>query len=143
MTREAAQSSNGRGSGPRSSAGAGLAILVKRFPRLSETFVLNEVLELKRQGIPLRLFAIADAKEPCAQPEAEALRPELSYLRYERSRGASLHLLSDLLWTASRHGAGFLRALRFALHRGSAVTLRHFREACTLTRRMEAIGSRH
>lgn len=143
MTREAAAGRDGRGDGPRSSAGAGLAVLVKRFPRLSETFVLNEVLELKRQGIPLRLFAIADAKEPYAQPEAEALRPELSYLRYGDSFSARLRLLSDLLWALYRHPSGFLAARRLARHRGSAATWKHFLEACTLARRMDSAGLRH
>ena len=30
-----------------------IAYLIKCFPRLSETFILHEVLELERQGLPL------------------------------------------------------------------------------------------
>ena len=37
-------------------------MLVKRFPRLSETFILNEFLELRRQGLPLDLFAIMEKR---------------------------------------------------------------------------------
>ncbi|HKC24972.1 MAG TPA: glycosyltransferase, partial [Thermoanaerobaculia bacterium] len=129
--------SRGRG------ANGALAILVKRFPRLSETFILNEIVELRRQGLPLRLFAIADANEPYVQPEAETLRPELSYLRYGRSVGGRLRLLSDLIWAVLRHTAGFVRAARLAARRGSAATWRHFREACTLARRMDTAGLRH
>jgi len=32
--------------------------IAKMFPRLSETFILNEVLELERQGLKLRIFSL-------------------------------------------------------------------------------------
>lgn len=35
-----------------------IAYLIKCFPRLSETFILHEVLELERQGLPLRIFSL-------------------------------------------------------------------------------------
>src|SRR5438132_14316239 len=61
-----------------------LTMLVKRFPRWSETFILNEFLELRRQGIPVRLVAAMDPNEPWTQPEAEILRAEVRYLRTGR-----------------------------------------------------------
>src|SRR5579859_3472161 len=33
-----------------------IAYLIKCFPRLSETFILHEVLELEQQGLPLRIY---------------------------------------------------------------------------------------
>lgn len=56
-----------------------LAVPVKRFPRLSETFVLAEFLELRRRGVDVELFSISDPREPWTQPEAEALREEVNY----------------------------------------------------------------
>lgn len=35
-----------------------IAYLMKCFPRLSETFILHEVLELEQQGLPLRIFSL-------------------------------------------------------------------------------------
>ncbi len=35
-----------------------VAYIIKCFPRLSETFILHEVLELERQGMPLRIFSL-------------------------------------------------------------------------------------
>jgi hypothetical protein len=49
-----------------------VVVLVKRFPRLSETFILNEFLELRRKGLPVELFAIMDPGESRAHPEARA-----------------------------------------------------------------------
>ncbi|MCL4394638.1 MAG: glycosyltransferase, partial [Chloroflexi bacterium] len=37
-----------------------IAYLIKCFPRLSETFILHEVLELERQGLPLRIFSLLE-----------------------------------------------------------------------------------
>lgn len=64
-----------------------VAYLLKRFPRLSETFVLNEMLELRRQGVNLTIYALMDPGETTTQPEALALRPDVIYLHSPR-RGA-------------------------------------------------------
>lgn len=107
---------------------AGLAVLVKRFPRLSETFVLNEFLELRRQGVRARLFAVMDPHEPHVQPESEQLRPEVIYLREGRWR----ELAPTIVATACRHPRGTLRAIGLALRRRSRATLRHLGEALVL-----------
>jgi len=116
-----------------------LAILVKRFPRLSETFVLNEFLELRRQGVPVRLFALSDPHEAHVQPEAEQLRPEVGYLgdgpRWRRLRAAAA--------TAGRHPQGSGRALVFALRRRSRATWRHLYEALVLVDHLDREGIGH
>jgi glycosyltransferase involved in cell wall biosynthesis len=43
---------NGQANSPK------IAYVIKCFPRLSETFILHEVLELERQGLPLRIFSL-------------------------------------------------------------------------------------
>jgi glycosyltransferase involved in cell wall biosynthesis len=105
-----------------------VAFLVKRFPRLSETFVLNEFLELRRQGLPLRLLAIMDSAEPQAQPEALNLIGEVTYLR-----GRSWWpLVPRVLKSARRHPAGTLRALRYVIPRLSSASWRRLAEALAL-----------
>ncbi len=42
-----------------------LGYVLKRFPRLSETFVAAELIELQRQGERVTVFAISRAEEPC------------------------------------------------------------------------------
>lgn len=44
--------------------------VLKRFPRLSETFVLNEMLELERQGVEVTVFALL---RPSDEPRHELL----------------------------------------------------------------------
>lgn len=64
----------------RSSPGR-VGIVVRSFPRLSQTFVLSEILALERLGLPLEVFALTDPREPIIQPEVAAVRAPIHYLR--------------------------------------------------------------
>ncbi len=55
--------------------------VAKMFPRISETFILNEVLALRRHGIPLRLYSLMPpTRDARTHPEAQALLPEVTVL---------------------------------------------------------------
>jgi glycosyltransferase involved in cell wall biosynthesis len=105
-----------------------VAFLVKRFPRLSETFVLNEFLELRRHGLPLRLLAIMDPAERHTQPEAVALVPEVTYLRGPRL----WPMLPRLLRIAGRHPRGTASALGWVIPRRRLASWRRLAEALVL-----------
>ena len=107
---------------------ARVAFLVKRFPRLSETFVLNEFLELRSLGVPLQLLAIMDSAESNMQPEASDLIPEVTYLRGD----SWWPLVPRLLRVARRHPSGMLKAVGWALPRFSLASWRRLAEAMTL-----------
>lgn len=114
---------------PDIAAGDGyVAFLVKRFPRLSETFVLNEFLELRRQGVPVRLFAIMDPGERRSQPEALALVPEVTYLR----DGGWWSVTPRLARAAVRHPLGLVSALRWVIPRRRLASWRRLAEALLL-----------
>ena len=119
-----------------------LAILVKRFPRLSETFVLHEVIELRRQGVDLELFALLDPHEDIVHEDARPLVSEVSYLRPSDDRRGLLAAVREGWPTLVHHPIGSLRALAFAAKRRRA-TRRHLVEALVLVRRMEAHGITH
>jgi glycosyltransferase involved in cell wall biosynthesis len=57
-----------------------LAVLVNGFPRLSETFVLQELLELERRGVNLHLFALRQPEEVVQQDALSELRAAVEYL---------------------------------------------------------------
>lgn len=111
-----------------------IAFLVKRFPRLSETFVLNEFVELRNQGLPLRLFAIAEPIETQTQPEAEALRPEVTYLR-----GPLLPSLIRGLKVASRRPQGTLAALGWVVSQRRLNAWKRLAEALLLVDELDEI----
>src|SRR5215472_7380574 len=63
-----------------SKSSADLAVLVNGFPRLSETFVLHELLELERRGVKLHLFALRRPAEVVQQDALSELRAKVEYL---------------------------------------------------------------
>jgi len=63
-----------------SKSSADLAVLVNGFPRLSETFVLHELLELERRGVRLHLFALRRPAEVVQQDALSELRATVEYL---------------------------------------------------------------
>jgi glycosyltransferase involved in cell wall biosynthesis len=109
-----------------------VVVLVKRFPRLSETFILNEFLELRRHGLPVELFAIMDPDERSSQPEALALVPEVTYLQTGRLWAE----LPAALRAARRHPGGTLRAAGWTLTRRTRAAARHLLHALVLLDRL-------
>lgn len=57
-----------------------LVVLVNGFPRLSETFVLHEVLDLERRGLRLHMVALRRPAEIVQQQALESLRAPVEYL---------------------------------------------------------------
>ena len=47
--------------------------IMSRFPKLSETFILYEILELRHQELQVELFPIIHHREPMIQPGVESL----------------------------------------------------------------------
>lgn len=124
---------------------APVAYLVKRFPRLSETFVLNELLEVRRQGIDIELYALLDPQEKVVDERARALQPEATYLnlagRPWRSRA---RLACGATAQALANPAGFARVAwaLISVHR-SLPSLRHAVEGLWLARDLRRRGVRH
>ena len=77
-------------------------VVVNGFPRLSETFVLHELLELERLGVRLHLFALRRPEEVVQQEAIERLHADVEYLP-DLSEG------SPSLAVRMAHAALFLR----------------------------------
>src|SRR5437764_1427981 len=56
-----------------------VAYLLKRFPRLSETFILHEILELERQGLDLHLFSFRNPDEEIVHADVSRVRAPVTY----------------------------------------------------------------
>src|SRR6266566_2255396 len=57
-----------------------VAYVLRSYPRLSQTFILNEIRALERLGVGIRIFAITDPREPITQPEVAEIRAPAHYL---------------------------------------------------------------
>lgn len=121
-----------------------IAYLVKRFPRLSETFVLNEFLQV-RERLDARLYALLDPREDLVHESARALADEVVYVNLTgqplRSR---LRVLSGALAQAVSHPARLARVLWaiVTVHR-SVPAIRHAFEGLWLARELRRLEVTH
>src|SRR5213594_3096351 len=57
-----------------------LGYLVRSFPRVSETFIINEIIELERQGFDLRIYSMIDPTDPIRHRLVDRIRSPIRYL---------------------------------------------------------------
>jgi hypothetical protein len=68
-----------------------LAVLVYEFPKLSETFVVSDLLALEARGVRLHLFALRQSQSDLTPASFDQLRAKVEYL--PDIRGRQLQLL--------------------------------------------------
>lgn len=56
---------------PHPASGLRVAYIMSRFPKISETFILYEMLEQERNGVAIELYPLLREKQPVAHREAE------------------------------------------------------------------------
>lgn len=122
--------------------------LTKRFPRLSETFILDEILGLEASGVPLRLYALAHPGEAVVQPDVARVASPIVYLHPPGGwrQGAAIARATvvahgRLLVRSPRRYLGVLGYVAWKRHHLSSV--RHFAEAGRLALLLEDERARH
>jgi len=68
------------GNAPRGPAEGEIGYVLKSYPRMSETFIANEIYLLERLGLKLRLFSILDLSDPQRHAVVDATRAPVDYL---------------------------------------------------------------
>ena len=121
--------------------------IVRSWPRLSQTFIVNEVLALERRGLTLAIFSLVRAREDIVQPQVRDVRAPVRYLEDDLGqpwrqrlrahqqvfRAAPARYVSAGLFVLTHPGlaAGY----------GECSPLRCFAHAVALVGRMEEIRS--
>ena len=112
-----------------------IGYVVKMFPRLSETFIRNEILELERQGLPLRIFSLKRPTEADVRLAGEGVQAPITYLP-ERVYQEPLRVLRAQLGVLRRYPRGYRRMLLHVLRRREMSSLgrglRRFCQTCCL-----------
>ena len=113
-----------------------IGYVLKRFPRISETFVAAELIELERQGEHVTVFALSRPDEPFEHGFVQELRARVVYLPHRplRQPGRVLRALASAWRRAPR---GWLRAARSALAPPSLKGWRKLMQATVLRRELE------
>src|SRR5260221_3212744 len=127
----------------RQDQGLRVAYLLKRYPRLSETFILHEMLALEARGMRLHVYSLLDPAEATVHPDVDRLAAAVTYLPC-----ATLSHLGQLARAHARllrrDPRRYLQALRLALTRSHPlVGLRHLLRAGWLGLELEREGIRH
>ena len=123
-----------------------IAYLVKTYPRLSETFILNEILGLERLGLDLHIFSLR-------RPGAEAVHPKVAQVKAPVTYVPGLGLRSHpgdalrVMWHHTRFGIAKPRhyrgTVRFARSQGSQHPVKDFLQAGYLAGVLQTQGFSH
>ena len=117
--------------------GPSLAIAVKGWPRLSETFIAQELVALERAGIDFAIWSLRHPTDHKTHPLHDQLRAPVYYLP-EYLHQEPVRVLRGLFWAMTRRGFGnscgkFLRDLRRDMTRNR---IRRFGQACVMAREL-------
>jgi glycosyltransferase involved in cell wall biosynthesis len=116
-----------------------IAILMKGYPRLSETFIAQEIRSLEKAGFRLRIFAMRRATDAAVHPVHREIIAPVGYLPEFLYEAPGRVLRS--LWRA-RQLPGFRRAFQAFLHDlrrdPTACRFRRFGQAAVMAAEMPA-----
>jgi glycosyltransferase involved in cell wall biosynthesis len=114
-------------------------MILKGYPRISETFISNEILLLEEQGIPIHILSMRHPRERFFHPSVGRIQAAVDYL--PETFLTSLHrLLPHTLMAAIKHPRQFTIAFRTAFRRflrtHKSATFKHLCQACYLVNKL-------
>ena len=118
---------------------AEIAVVLKGYPRLSETFIAQELLGLQRAGLKLKLYSLRHPTDKAVHPVHREITAAVSYLP-EYLKDAPRRVWRG--WRRARQMPGYAGArrvfLRDLLRDRTANRLRRFGQACVLAAELPA-----
>ncbi|MCP3887397.1 MAG: glycosyltransferase family 4 protein [Desulfobulbaceae bacterium] len=109
-----------------------LGYILKGYPRISETFISNEILLLEKLGFSMHLFPMRQPRENFCHPSVKQIKAQVSYLPTELLP-EFYRLLTPNIFLALKKPANYKKTLVYAkqgLSRGKELsTLKHLLQA--------------
>src|ERR1700676_3854929 len=68
------------GAGPPAAVGAPVAFILKGYPRLSETFIAQEILALEQRGLDILIVSLRHPTDPTTHPVHRQIEAPVLYL---------------------------------------------------------------
>ncbi len=116
-----------------------IAVVVKGYPRLSETFIAQELLALEQRGLVLDIFSLRHPTDPDVHPVHRRIAARTTYLPEYLHQEPGRVLRA---WRAARYLAGYAAARRVWLRDlrrdRSRSRVRRFGQACVLATELPA-----
>ena len=113
-----------------------IGYVLKRFPRVSETFIAQEILELEQRGVDVRVFTLQANDAPAPHGWLRDLRAEITHCGSD-SFSASWDWLQRRVHEGGLRGQGALRALALAARCPVGRGRRYLSEAVSVARQAE------
>ena len=123
-----------------------IGFLLKTYPKLSETFILNEILELEKQGLDLHIFSLRRPPQRRTHPGVEQVKASVTYLPTllpEHDPVQEKDLLDAHLALFHKDNAAYFKALRFYLERTETRRLHEFLQGGFLAWNLQQLGITH
>ena len=93
-----------------SSSDKQIGYLLRSYPRLSQTFILNEILALEKIGVAIQIFALTNPHEKVVQMQVDQVQASVQYMDSIQPR-TFWSVLRENVEVARRYFQGYLRAL--------------------------------
>lgn len=119
-----------------------LGYVLKRFPRISETFVAAEIIELERQGEQVVVFAISRPDEPLTHAFLREMKAPVVYLPH-RPLKEPARVVRALVRVLRSNPSGWLRAAAASIWPPTLSGWRHLLVATVLRDEMRRAGVDH
>jgi glycosyltransferase involved in cell wall biosynthesis len=120
---------------PHGAAGR-LGYLVTSFPRVSETFIINEIIELERQGFDLRIYSMGRPTDRIRHRLVDEIRAPVAYLPKPLSPSIG-RVLVDHAWLLVRSPRPYIFTLLRIIASGERDLIARFPQAACLVRLLE------
>ena len=96
-----------------------IGYLLRSYPRLSQTFILNEILALEKIGVSIQIFALTNPHEKVVQMQVDQVQAPVHYLGEDIQPRSLMNILNENAQVAWLHLKGYLRSLVYiAANRG-------------------------
>jgi len=113
-----------------------IGYVVKRYPRYSETFIVNEILAHEAAGVPIEIFSLRPPCDPHFQDAIARVRTPVTYIRSDSVRSTDF-------WSMLRQAADQLPAVWSALADIPPDDARDVWQAALLAQHVAQRGIRH
>jgi glycosyltransferase involved in cell wall biosynthesis len=107
-------------------------MILKGYPRISETFISNEILHLEKLGFSIHLFSMRPPREGFCHESVKQIRAAVDYLPETLLVPLPRFLYHNLLLAAKRPGTyakALMTALRRFLRTRRSATIKHLLQA--------------
>ena len=119
-----------------------IGYILKMYPRFSETFILNEILELERQGVEVQIFSLKKPDDGRFHADLSRVRAGVTYCPESPLLAAKKYLAAHRTvyrWDRRR----YLKVLAVALLRRRLGAVKRFLQAGYIAPRLRAQGIGH